>query len=69
MSYFLRLPVYDEQGTLAGFFSSEALKPEQLVYYTEYVQANPQAFQSVGGNWYHVDPETQDTTHPAHTTD
>lgn len=51
MSYFLRLPVYNEQGIPVGFFSSEALKPEQLT------------------SWYHRDPATGDTTHPAHTTD
>jgi hypothetical protein len=67
VSYHLRLPVYDEHGVPAGFFSSEALHPEQLTFHAAYVESHPLQFENVSGSWYHLDAEGN-TTHPAHTT-
>lgn len=69
MSYYVRLTLYTDTGIPCGYVQAAASTPEKYYFDPEYMQANPDLFQNVSGNWYHRDPDTGDTTSPAHTAD
>jgi glucan-binding YG repeat protein len=70
MSYYVRVPLYTDTDVLCGYVQAAASTPEKYYFDPEYMQANAHVlFENVSGSWYHLDPDTGDTTSPAHIAD